>query len=213
MTQLHILDHPLVSLHLSRLRDQESSPATFRDEARKLTNLLAVAATRRLTTRTIDVTTPVAQTQGAVLAESVSLVPVLRAGLIMVDPILDLLPEAEVWHFGVIRDEETAEPESYYCKIPNDQPTDFALVLDPMLATGGTIRLVIRRLHDWGVSSISVISLLAAPEGVAALSKEFPDVELHTCAVDNHLNDQKYIIPGLGDAGDRSYNTIRSSPG
>ena len=209
MTQLHVLDHPLVSLHLSRLRDQGAAPAAFRDAAQKLTHLLAVAATRRLSTRPIDVTTPVAQTQGAVLAESVSLVPVLRAGLIMVDPILDLLPESEVWHFGVIRDEETAEPESYYCKIPEDQPTDFAIVLDPMLATGGTLRLVIRRLRSWGVSRISVVSLLAAPEGVAELSKEFPDVELHTCAVDSHLNAQKYIIPGLGDAGDRSFNTLR----
>jgi uracil phosphoribosyltransferase len=199
MKQLHVLDHPLVSLHLSRLRDQNSTPAAFRDAARKLTNLLAVSATRRLSTRSIDVATPVA----------VSLVPVLRAGLVMVDPILDLLPEAEVWHFGVIRDEETAEPTSYYCKIPADHPTDFALVLDPMLATGGTIRLVIRRLREWGVARISVISLLAAPEGVAELSKEFPDVELHVCAVDNHLNAQKFIIPGLGDAGDRSFNTLR----
>jgi uracil phosphoribosyltransferase len=209
MKQLHVLDHPLVSLHLSRLRDQNSTPAAFRDAARKLTNLLAVSATRRLSTRSIDVATPVAETLGAVLDETVSLVPVLRAGLVMVDPILDLLPEAEVWHFGVIRDEETAEPTSYYCKIPADHPTDFALVLDPMLATGGTIRLVIRRLREWGVARISVISLLAAPEGVAELSKEFPDVELHVCAVDNNLNAQKFIIPGLGDAGDRSFNTLR----
>ena len=209
MTQLHVLDHPLASLHLTRLRDKNSRPVEFRDAAKKLAQLLAAPATHSLSTRRIELTTPVAETHGTALDETVSLIPILRAGLIMVDPFLDLLPESEVWHFGMIRDEETAEAASYYCKVPEDRPTDFAIVLDPMLATGGTLRAVIHRLQRWGVKRIAVVSLIASPEGVAALTAEFPDIELHTCAVDSHLNEKKYIVPGLGDAGDRTFNTLR----
>lgn len=201
--------HPLIDHHLQLLRDERTSPGDFRRSARLLATLLAFEATRDLETVETTVRTPLETTSGRRLAQRVGLVPVLRAGLLMVDPLLDLIPDAEVWHLGIFRDESTAQPVYYYDKVPTDRPVDVALVLDPMLATGGTVCVVVDRLRAWGVPRIEIVSLIAAPEGIAMVRRRHPDIRIRTCAVDRHLDHRKYIVPGLGDAGDRGFNTQR----
>lgn len=203
------VEHPLVDHHLALLRCQSTSPSEFRRSAKLLATLLAFSATRDLRTKDVVVQTPLTSTPGRKLGERVGIVPVLRAGLLLVDPLLDLIPDAEVWHLGIFRDESTALPVHYYDKLPAENPVDTALVLDPMLATGGTVTMVVDRLKAWGVSRITICSLLAAPEGLQAVKQHCPDVTVYTCALDQCLNDLKYIVPGLGDAGDRGFNTQR----
>jgi uracil phosphoribosyltransferase len=169
--------------------------------------LLAVYATEDLPLQPRQVTTPLATIQGQALAKRVAIVPILRAGLSMVEPVLQLLPEAEVRHLGMYRDEATAQPVEYYCKLPTGHPADVALILDPMLATGGSIRMAVASLKRWGVSDIRVLSIIAAPEGIELLHQEAPDVPLYVANVDEQLNANKFIVPGLGDAGDRIFNT------
>lgn len=202
-------EHPLIDHHLSLLRDAKTTPSEFRRSAKLLTTLLAFHATQELRTRQQRVQTPIMETDCRVLAERVGLVPVLRAGLVMVDPLLDLIPDAEVWHLGIFRDEATAKPVHYYDKLPHERPVDTALVLDPMLATGGTLSMVVDRLKTWGVPRISIVSLIASPEGIEVVTHRYPDVQIHTCAIDHSLDPRKYIVPGLGDAGDRAFNTLR----
>lgn len=203
------VEHPLVDHHLALLRTYSTSPSEFRRSAKLLSTLLAFSATHELRTGETLVQTPLTTTPGRKLAERVGIVPVLRAGLLMVEPLLDLIPEAEVWHLGIFRDENTAQPVHYYDKLPAENPVDAALVLDPMLATGGTVTMVVDRLKSWGVGRITICSLLAAPEGIAVVQKHCPEVSIYTCAIDDRLNDRKYIVPGLGDAGDRGFNTER----
>lgn len=209
MGHLNKVAHPLVEHHLARLRDQTTPPAEFRQLVHRLAMLLAYEATQDLPTRPVDVTTPLTTTTCQVLNASVGLVPILRAGLGMVDPILELIPEAEVWHLGVYRDEATAQPVEYYSKLPGSRPVDVALVLDPMLATGGSASAALTALKAWGVSRIKLLAIIASQPGVERIWSEFPDVQIHVCTVDPVLNDRKYIVPGLGDAGDRSFNTLR----
>ena len=199
--------HPLVECHLSILRDKETSPVEFRQSIYRLSTLLAYAATESLETETISIETPICQTEGRRLALRVGLVPILRAGISMVDPMLNLIPTSEVWHLGLYRDEQTAQPVGYYNKLPESATVDFAFVLDPMLATGGSAQMACETLTRWGVSKIKMLSIIAAPEGIERLQNEFPDIAIHTCALDERLNDQKFIVPGLGDAGDRIFNT------
>lgn len=212
MTELRVncVSHPLIDHHLALLRGAATSSSDFRRSAKMLATLLAFSATHDLTTEETLVRTPLTETRGKILAQRVGLVPVLRAGLLMVDPLLDLIPAAEVWHLGIFRDESTAQPVHYYDKLPADRPVDAALILDPMLATGGTVTMVVDRLRAWGVPSITICSLLSAPEGIEAVRRHCPDVAVYTCAVDERLNDLKYIVPGLGDAGDRGFNTVRT---
>ena len=200
--------HPLVEHHLARLRSRETSPEEFRALVRRLAVLLSYAAAGDLRTHEVDVETPVATSTGVELSERIGLVPILRAGLGMVDPILDLIPRAEVWHLGMYRDEATAEPVEYYRKLPAERPVDVAWVLDPMLATGGSIGVALEALRQWGVPRLKVISILASRDGVRAIEEGFPEVEGYVCAVDADLNAQKFIVPGLGDAGDRTFNTL-----
>jgi uracil phosphoribosyltransferase len=171
--------------------------------------LLAVRATEDLTTTTIEVQTPLAITRGSRLAQRVAIVPILRAGLGLVDPVLELLPTAEVWHLGMYRDEATALPVEYYSKLPANDPAQVGLVLDPMLATGGSIRTAVSALKKWGVKDIRILSVIAAPEGIEALTLEHPDISIYVGAIDQELNEHKFIVPGLGDAGDRIFNTSR----
>lgn len=209
MGQLHRVAHPLVDHHLARLRDRDTPPSEFRQLLNRLAALLAYEATQDLATRPVEVTTPLTTTTCHVLASQVGLVPILRAGLGMVDPILELIPTAEVWHLGVYRDEATALPVEYYRKLPPSRPVDVALVLDPMLATGGSATAALAALHTWGVPRVKLLSIIAAQPGIDRVTAEYPDVAIHVCTVDPALNDRKFIVPGLGDAGDRCFNTVR----
>ncbi len=209
MGHLNHVRHPLVEHHLARLRERTTPPPEFRQLVHRLAMLLAYEATQDLPTSPVSVETPLTMTTCQTLAGRVGLVPILRAGLGMVDPILELIPDAEVWHLGVYRDEATAQPVEYYSKIPATRPVDVALVLDPMLATGGSAAAALTVLQTWGVKRIKLLSIIAAQPGVERIWSEFPDAQIHVCTVDPILNDHKYIVPGLGDAGDRSFNTLR----
>lgn len=205
---IHKIDHPLCDHLLGQLRRTETPPSQFRLVAHQLTQFLAIEATRSLPTRQIEITTPVAATKASELAESIGIFPILRAGLAMADPLLDLIPTASIFHLGMYRDEATATPVEYYSKLHESQPVDIALIVDPMLATGGSALLAIDAVKRWGVKQISMLSLIASRDGIEAVVAAHPDVNLHTCAIDPILNDAKYIVPGLGDAGDRVFNTL-----
>ena len=192
---------------LTILRDVNTEPKKFRELTRELAILLAYEATRDLALNAKTVTTPMGKADGHVLAEKIGLVPVLRAGLGMVEGIWEMMPGAEVWHIGLYRDERTLHPVSYYNKLPVDPTVQVCLVLDPMLATGGTAVETVNILKNWGARNIKYIGIIAAPEGIAALSEAHPDVPIHVAAVDSHLNEIGYIVPGLGDAGDRQFGT------
>jgi uracil phosphoribosyltransferase len=200
--------HPLVQYHVTRLRDQSTPPPEFRNSVRCLAELMAYEATKDLPVAKTRVRTPLEEADGVVLRGRVGLVPILRAGLSMVDPVLDLLPAAEVWHLGLYRDEATARPVRYYDKLPEKRPVDVALILDPMLATGGSVTAALASLREWGVPHVKVLSLIASREGVDAVARQFPEAQIYVCQIDPELNDQKFIVPGLGDAGDRIFNTV-----
>lgn len=204
---VHVVDHPLVRHHLTHLRRRESGPVEFRRHVRQLASLLAYEATQDLRERSLDIHTPLSAMTGSVVASDVGLVPILRAGLGMVEPVLDLLPEAQVWHLGVYRDEVTARPVSYYSKLPPGQSVDVALVLDPMLATGGSAIAALSALRSWGVPQVKLLAIIASRAGIRSVVEAHPGTAIHVCAVDEELNDRKFIVPGLGDAGDRTFNT------
>ena len=155
-----------------------------------------------------QVTTPITDMKGSKLTQRIGLVPILRAGLGMVDPILQLIPSSEVWHLGLYRDEETAQPVEYYSKLPASDPVEVGLVLDPMLATGGSVTSALSALKRWGVPHTKVLSVIASQEGIETVSQQFPDTQVFVCGIDAELNAQKFIVPGLGDAGDRTFNTV-----
>lgn len=201
------LDHPLVQHHLARLRDATTPPEEFRLLIQRLAALLAYEATKDLCTEPVEVQTPLTTTTCHTLAQRIGLVPILRAGLGLVDPILNLIPSAEVWHLGLYRDEATALPVEYYSKLPPTHPVDVALVLDPMLATGGSALAALQALQRWGVKQVKLLAVIASREGVETVQREFPDTQIYVCVIDPELNSRKYIIPGLGDAGDRIFNT------
>ena len=207
MNQVERVEHPLIEHHLCTLRDAETPPRDFRAAIQRLSMILGVFATRDLPSRSRTVTTPLCQTTGMELAVQVGIVPILGAGLGMVDPILDLLPDAAVWHLGLYRNEETAEPVGYYDKLPQRNAPDVGLVVDPMLATGGSIDMAVRRLKSWGVADIRVLSVIASERGLQRVGQSFPDVRVFVAAVDPELNDRSFIVPGLGDAGDRIFDT------
>jgi uracil phosphoribosyltransferase len=210
MSGVFEVQHPLIQCHLTRLRDKTTPPTEFRQLVNRLASLLAYEATKDLRAEPISVQTPLAQTEGRRLAERVGLIPILRAGLGMVDPVLELIPTAEVWHLGLYRDEETAQPVKYYEKLRAEKPVDVALILDPMLATGGSAVAALTTLREWGVPHVKLLSLIAAEEGVKRVEIEFPDSQIYVCQIDPDLNDRKFIVPGLGDAGDRIFNTLQS---
>jgi uracil phosphoribosyltransferase len=213
---LHVSRHPLVAHKLSILRDVGTDTKKFRELVRELTWLLGYEAMADLGTRTRDVETPLETMEGAEVDPRVGLVPVLRAGLGMVDAMLELIPTAQVWHIGLYRDERTLKPVEYYNKLPDAATVQVCLILDPMLATGGSSAATVDILKAWGAARIKQVSLIAAPEGVATLSGQHPDVDIHVGAVDRALNERGYIVPGLGDAGDRQFGTFAgpsSEPG
>ena len=199
--------HALIAHKLTRLRDRETSSVLFRNLTREITQVLMGEATRDLSTTSEMRETPLTQFSGQSIAPRIGIVPILRAGLGMSDTAHEMLPMARVLHVGLFRDEETLEPVYYYDKLPTPPNVDLALVVDPMLATGGSAIACISRLKETGISDIRFIGLIAAPEGIAALRAAHPDVKIWMAAIDERLNEQGYIVPGLGDAGDRIMDT------
>jgi uracil phosphoribosyltransferase len=199
--------HPLVKHKLTLMRNKATKPKKFRELIREVAIMLCYEATADLETKPIEVETPMGTAQGVELSEKIGLIPILRAGLGMVDGIWEMMPGAEVWHIGLYRDEKTLKPVSYYNKLPTDPTVQVCLVLDPMLATGGSAIATIDILKKWGAERIKFVGLLAAPEGIAALQEAHPDVPIHIAQIDSHLNDIGFIVPGLGDAGDRQFGT------
>ena len=208
MSNVYASKHPLVAHKLSRLRDKNTEPKKFRELVREVSALLAYEATADLATMPRDLETPLAKMTGAELKEKIGLVPILRAGLGMVEGVWGLMPSAEVWHIGLYRDEHTLRPVEYYNKLPIEPTVSLCLILDPMLATGGSASATVDVLKRWGVKKIKFIGLIGAPEGIARLQREHPDVPIFLAAIDDHLNERGYIVPGLGDAGDRQFGTV-----
>jgi uracil phosphoribosyltransferase len=207
MDNLFISNHPLIKHKLTKLRDKDTDPKKFRELIREIAGLLAYEATYDLQVSPKDVATPMAVAKGFELQEKIGLIPILRSGLGMVEGVWELMPTAEVWHIGLYRDEKTLKPVEYYNKLPVSPSVGLCLILDPMLATGGSASATIDVLKRWGVNHIKFMGIIGAPEGIALVQKEHPDVPLHLAAVDDHLNEIGYIIPGLGDAGDRQFGT------
>ncbi len=207
MSNVFASNHPLVAHKLSRLRDKNTDPKKFRELVREIAALLAYEATADLLTVPRELETPLAKVTGAELQEKIGLVPVLRAGLGMVEGFWELMPSAEVWHIGLYRDEKTLRPVEYYNKLPLEPTVSVCLILDPMLATGGSATATADVLKRWGVKKIKYVGLIAAPEGIKAMQTAHPDIPIHIAAIDDHLNERAYIVPGLGDAGDRQFGT------
>ncbi|MDK2867781.1 MAG: uracil phosphoribosyltransferase [Clostridiales bacterium] len=208
MSKVFEMDHPLIQHKLSFIRDKETGAKEFRELVKEISMLLAYEVTRDLPLEEIEIETPICKTKTKVLAgRKVAIIPILRAGLGMVDGFLNLLPAAKVGHIGLYRDPETLEPVEYYCKLPSDVPERDLIVVDPMLATGGSANAAIKFIKDRGATSIRLVCLIGCPEGIAAVQKTHPDVDIYIAAIDEKLNDHAYIVPGLGDAGDRLFGT------
>ncbi len=203
----HVSRHPLVQHKLTLLRRTVTESKKFRELVHELAQFLLYEATMDLELEPVAIETPLAPLTGQRIAAHIGLFPILRAGLGMVDPILQLIPTAHVWHLGLYRDHKTLEPVTYYNKLPPQTDVDLCLILDPMLATGGSAVAAVDILKRWGATRIKFLGLIAAPEGVETLSSAHPDVPIHLAAIDTHLNEKGYIVPGLGDAGDRQFGT------
>jgi uracil phosphoribosyltransferase len=207
MQNVFVSHHPLVLHKLSILRDVRTEPKKFRQLIKELAGLLAYEATADLATTPLDVMTPLEVAHCAELKEKVGLMPILRAGLGMVEGIWELMPSSEVWHIGLYRDERTLKPVEYYNKLPVEPRVSVVLILDPMLATGGSATATADILKRWGVKKIKFVGIIGAPEGIANMQAHHPDIPIHLACVDSHLNEKGYIVPGLGDAGDRQFGT------
>lgn len=207
MSKIYASPHPLVAHKLSLLRDKNTEPKKFRELIREISALLVYEATSDLVLTPVNIETPLTATVGRVLSEKIGLVPILRSGLGMVEGIWNLMPSAEVWHIGLYRDEVTLKPVSYYNKLPIEPTVSVCLILDPMLATGGSAVATVDILKQWGVRKIKFVGILAAPQGIENLQNHHPDLPIHIAGIDETLNDRGYILPGLGDAGDRQFGT------
>lgn len=205
---LKIMDHPLIKHKMTILRKKETSSMEFRQITTEIATLMGYEVTRDLELRDIDIETPLEKTVGQEISgKKISIVPILRAGIGMVDGLLTIVPSARVGHIGMYRDPETLKPVTYYCKLPKDIENRLVILLDPMLATGGTLVEAIDELKAKGATKIKSLNLLAAPEGIKAVQEKHPDVDIYVCEVDRCLNKHGYILPGLGDAGDRLFGT------
>lgn len=207
MTNIFPSPHPLVAHKVSVLRDKETEPKKFRALVREIAALLTYEATSDLLVTSVQVETPLAVAPGSCLEEKIGLIPILRAGLGMVEGVWDLMPTAEVWHIGLYRDEHTLKPVQYYNKLPIEPTVSVCLILDPMLATGGSAVATTDILKHWGVKKIKFVGIIGAPEGINLMQSRHPDVPIHLAAIDERLNEHGYILPGLGDAGDRQFGT------
>lgn len=207
MSNVYESKHPLVAHKLARLRDKKTEPKKFRELTREIAGLLAYEATADLATSPVEIETPLAKMTAQQLQEKIGLVPILRAGLGMVEGIWELMPSAEVWHIGLYRDEKTLKPVEYYNKLPTEPTVSVCLILDPMLATGGSAVATTDVLKKWGVKKIKFVGLIGVPEGIKLMQEKHPDVDIYLAAIDSNLNEHAYIVPGLGDAGDRQFGT------
>ena len=208
MANVHVIDHPLIQHKLAVLRNKETPVKEFRELVNEISGLMCYEATRNLPTVEVDVETPLMTAKCRMLAgKKLAIVPILRAGLGMVDAMVDLIPSAKIGHIGLYRDPETHKPVEYYCKLPDDIGNRQVFVVDPMLATGGSAIAAIDFLKQHGCKHIIMMNILGCPEGVAAVQAAHPDVEIYLAAMDEKLNDHAYILPGLGDAGDRIFGT------
>ncbi len=205
---IHETKHPLILHKLAKLRASSTEPKQFRELARELSIMLGYEAMSNLDIVETEIDTPMGKATGHKLTSRIGLVPILRAGLGMVDGLLEIFPAATTWHLGMYRNEETLQPVWYYNKLPADPQVEVALVLDPMLATGGSAIATVTEIKKWGVKDVRFLGLIAAPEGIEALQNAHPDVPIHVASIDSHLNDIGYIVPGLGDAGDRLFGTV-----
>ncbi len=205
---VHILDHPLLQHKVSMLRDKHTGVKDFRHIVSEIAGLMCYEATRKLPLKEVEIETPIAKAKVKVLAgKKIAIVPILRAGLGMIDGILTLIPSAKVGHIGLYRDPDTLEPVEYYCKMPRDIADRDVLILDPMLATGGSASAAIQFMKNYECHNIKLMSIIAAPEGIKRVSEDHPDIEIYCAQVDQGLDEQGYIVPGLGDAGDRIFGT------
>ena len=203
-----IMDHPLVQHKITLLRDESTGSKEFRELISEIAMLMCYEATRNLPLEEVEVTTPICKTLSKVVSgKKMAIVPILRAGLGMVDGLIQMVPAAKIGHIGMYRDPDTKEPHEYYCKLPSDIANRNVFVVDPMLATGGSAIDAITRIKEYGATSIKFLCIIAAPEGLAALTEAHPDVEVYCASLDEKLNDHAYIVPGLGDAGDRIFGT------
>ncbi len=207
MGNLIVADHPLILNKVTMLRNAETGSKEFRELVEEIAMLICYEATRELPVSEIDVETPIGMTRGKTLTQKLAIVPILRAGIGMTSGMLKLLPTAKVGHVGLYRDPDTLLPVEYYCKLPSDCAERVVFIIDPMLATGGTASAAIEFLKDRGVKDIKLLCLIAAPEGFEKVRAEHPDVDVYTAALDKGLNEHGYIVPGLGDAGDRLFGT------
>lgn len=205
---VHVMTHPLISHKLTIMRDKNTSVKDFRECAHEVALLLGYEATKDLKLCDYEIETPITKTMGKQIEKQVALVPILRAGLGMVDALMDLIPAAKIGHIGLYRNEETLEPVEYYCKLPTDISERQVLVLDPMLATGGSAVAAINFIKKRGAKNIKFVCIISAPEGIKAIRQAHPDVEIFCGALDEKLNENGYIVPGLGDAGDRLFGTL-----
>ena len=208
MAKVMVFDHPLIQHKVAMMRDKNTPSKEFRDLAREVAMLMAFEVTRDLPTQEVDIETPICPTKVRMLGGlDVAIVPIHRAGLGFVDGMLEIIPNAKVGHVGLYRDPETHEPVEYYCKLPEDIDKRKVIIVDPMLATGGSAIAAVDFVKKRGAKDISLMFLIAAPEGIDALTKAHPDVDIYIAAKDDHLNENAYIVPGLGDAGDRIFGT------
>lgn len=208
LKDFHVSKHPLILHKLSILRDITTEPKRFREVVDEITSLLCYEATADLPLSSIRIKTPLAEIDSQDISTRIGLVPILRSGMGMVHAMLNMIPSAQVWHIGLYRDHRTLQPVTYYNKLPDQTTVDMCIVLDPMLATGGSAVATIDILKQWGARQIKFMGLIAAPEGVRTLRQAHPDVPVYVASLDSHLNEHGYIVPGLGDAGDRQYGTI-----
>jgi len=208
MSNLHVLDHPLLQHKLTKLRDKQTGVKEFREIVSEMAALMCYEATRGLPLESVEIETPLCSAAVCRIAgKTLAIVPILRAGLGMVDGIQSLIPSVKVGHLGLYRDPKTLEPVEYYCKLPSDITEREVILLDPMLATGGSAAAAVNVIKNHGCKRIKLMSILAAPEGIARVHADHPDVEIYVAGVDGGLNDHGYIVPGLGDAGDRIFGT------
>lgn len=208
MSQLHVIDHPMIQHKLTIMRQKETGSKDFRELLKEIALLMGYEVTRDLPLTEVEIETPICKTTAhKVSGRKLAIVPILRAGMGMVDGLLTLVPVAKVGHIGLYRNEETHKPVVYYCKLPEDINQRMVVVTDPMLATGGSSCDALTMLKQRGCTNIRLMCLVAAPEGIAKVQKEHPDVDIYVAAVDDHLNENAYIVPGLGDAGDRIFGT------
>lgn len=205
--KVHVVEHPLIAHKLTMMRDNNCNSKNFRELLKEIASLMTYAVTRDWRTETVRIETPLEETDGVRLKDEVTIIPILRAGLGLLNGVLEMIPHAHVGHIGLYRDPVTHQPHEYYCGLPKQMDAK-CIVVDPMLATGGSAAAAITMLKEKGLHDICLLVLVAAPEGIEVINKEHPDVEIYTAAVDRQLNEKAYILPGLGDAGDRVFGTL-----